>query len=37
MRAFLLSRRSIRAFREKPVPGELIEQLIEVGIDYQSV
>lgn len=31
MRAFLLSRRSIRAFREKPVPGELIEQLIEVG------
>ncbi len=31
MRTFLLSRRSIRAFREKPVPGELIEQLIEVG------
>ncbi len=31
MRAFLLSRRSIRAFREKPVPRELIEQLIEVG------
>ncbi len=26
MRAFLLSRRSTRAFREKPVPGELIEQ-----------
>jgi nitroreductase/NAD-dependent dihydropyrimidine dehydrogenase PreA subunit len=31
MRAFLLSRRSIRAFKEKPVPRELIEQLIEVG------
>ncbi|MGD0230978.1 MAG: nitroreductase family protein [Syntrophorhabdales bacterium] len=31
MRAFLLSRRSIRAFKEKPVPGDLIEQLIEVG------
>jgi nitroreductase len=31
MRTFLLSRRSIRAFKEKPVPDELIEQLIEVG------
>jgi len=31
MRTFLLSRRSIRAYREKPVPRELIEQLIEVG------
>ncbi len=31
MRAFLLSRRSTRAFREKPVPREIIEQLIEVG------
>src|SRR5208282_1950482 len=31
MRAFLLSRRSTKAFREKPVPRELIEQLIEVG------
>ncbi len=31
MRAFLLSRRSTRAFREKPVPREVIEQLIEVG------
>jgi nitroreductase/NAD-dependent dihydropyrimidine dehydrogenase PreA subunit len=31
MRAFLLARRSTRAFRDKPVPGELIEQLIEVG------
>jgi nitroreductase len=28
----LLSRRSIRAFKEKPVPKELIEQLIEVAI-----
>ena len=32
MRDLLLSRRSIRAFKEKPVPKELIEQLIEVGI-----
>jgi len=32
MRNLLLSRRSIRAFKEKPVPKELIEQLIEVGI-----
>jgi nitroreductase/NAD-dependent dihydropyrimidine dehydrogenase PreA subunit len=31
MRAFLLSRRSIRAFKKEPVPGDLIEQLIEVG------
>ena len=31
MRAFLLSRRSIRAFKDKPVPTEMIEQLIEVG------
>ena len=32
MRNFLLSRRSVRVFQEKPVPKELIEQLIEVGI-----
>jgi nitroreductase/NAD-dependent dihydropyrimidine dehydrogenase PreA subunit len=32
MRNLLLSRRSIRAFKEKPVPKKLIEQLIEVGI-----
>lgn len=32
MKNLLLSRRSIRAFKEKPVPKELIEQLIEVGI-----
>jgi len=32
MRILLLSRRSIRAFKEKSVPKELIEQLIEVGI-----
>ena len=32
MRNLLLSRRSIRVFQEKPVPKELIEQLIEVGI-----
>jgi len=32
MRNLLLSRRSIRVFKEKPVPKELIEQLIEVGI-----
>jgi len=31
MRAFLLSRRSIRSYREKAVPGDIIEQLIEVG------
>ena len=32
MRSLLLSRRSIRAFKEKSVPKEFIEQLIEVGI-----
>ena len=32
MKALLLSRRSIRAFKEKPVARELIEQLIETGI-----
>jgi len=32
MRNLLLSRRSIRAYKEKRVPKELIEQLIEVGI-----
>ena len=32
MRILLLSRRSIRAFKEKSVPKEFIEQLIEVGI-----
>ncbi len=32
MRNLLLSRRSIRVFKENPVPKELIEQLIEVGI-----
>jgi len=32
MRDLLLSRRSVRAFKEKPVPKELIEKLIEVGI-----
>jgi nitroreductase/NAD-dependent dihydropyrimidine dehydrogenase PreA subunit len=32
MRILLLSRRSIRAFKEKSVPKELIEQMIEVGI-----
>ena len=32
MRNLLLSRRSIRVFKEKPIPKELIEQLIEVGI-----
>lgn len=31
MRSFLLSRRSTRAFKEKPIPTELIEQLIEAG------
>ena len=32
VRTFLLSRRSIRAFKEKPVAREAIEQLIEVGV-----
>jgi nitroreductase/NAD-dependent dihydropyrimidine dehydrogenase PreA subunit len=32
MRSLLLSRRSIRVFKEDRVPRELIEQLIEVGI-----
>jgi len=32
MRNLLLSRRSIRVFQEKPVPKELIKQLIEVGV-----
>jgi nitroreductase/NAD-dependent dihydropyrimidine dehydrogenase PreA subunit len=32
MRNLLLSRRSTRVFKEKPVPKEVIEQLIEVGI-----
>jgi nitroreductase/NAD-dependent dihydropyrimidine dehydrogenase PreA subunit len=32
MRNLLLSRRSIRVFKEKPVSKELIKQLIEVGI-----
>ncbi len=32
MRNLLLSRRSIRAFKQKLVPKELIEQLIEVGV-----
>ena len=32
MRNLLLSRRSIREFKQEPVPKELIEQLIEVGI-----
>jgi nitroreductase/NAD-dependent dihydropyrimidine dehydrogenase PreA subunit len=32
IRNLLLSRRSIRAYKEKPVPKGLIEQLIEVGI-----
>jgi len=31
MRVFLLSRRSVKAFKEKPVPREAIEQLIEAG------
>jgi nitroreductase len=31
MKNLLLSRRSIRAFKEKPVPGEIIEQLIQVA------
>ncbi len=32
MRNLLLSRRSVRVFIEKPVPKDLLEQLIEVGI-----
>jgi nitroreductase/NAD-dependent dihydropyrimidine dehydrogenase PreA subunit len=32
MRSFLLSRRSIRSFKEKAIPRELLEQLIETGI-----
>jgi nitroreductase/NAD-dependent dihydropyrimidine dehydrogenase PreA subunit len=32
MRNFLLSRRSIRVFKEDRVPRKLIEQLIEVGV-----
>jgi nitroreductase/NAD-dependent dihydropyrimidine dehydrogenase PreA subunit len=32
MRDLLVSRRSIRVFKEKPVPKQVIEQLIEVGI-----
>jgi nitroreductase/NAD-dependent dihydropyrimidine dehydrogenase PreA subunit len=32
MRNLLLSRRSIRVFKENPVPKELLERLIEVGI-----
>jgi nitroreductase/NAD-dependent dihydropyrimidine dehydrogenase PreA subunit len=32
MRNLLLSRRSIRVFKEKPVSKELVKQLIEVGI-----
>ncbi len=32
MRNLLLSRRSTRAYKEKPVPKGLIEQLIEVGV-----
>ncbi len=32
MRNLLLSRRSIREFKQEPVPKKLIEQLIEVGI-----
>jgi nitroreductase/NAD-dependent dihydropyrimidine dehydrogenase PreA subunit len=32
MRNLLLSRRSIRVFQEKPVPKEVLERLIEVGI-----
>jgi nitroreductase/NAD-dependent dihydropyrimidine dehydrogenase PreA subunit len=36
MRNLLLSRRSIRAYKEKPVPKELIAQLIEVGIHAGS-
>jgi nitroreductase/NAD-dependent dihydropyrimidine dehydrogenase PreA subunit len=31
LHAFMLSRRSTRSFKEKPVPRELIERLIEVG------
>jgi nitroreductase/NAD-dependent dihydropyrimidine dehydrogenase PreA subunit len=36
VRDLLLSRRSVRVFEEKPVPKELIEQLIEVGIHAGS-
>ncbi len=32
MRNLLLSRRSIRAYKERRVPKELIEQLVEVGV-----
>ena len=32
LRNLLLSRRSIRAFQDKPVPKELVEQLIEAGV-----
>ena len=32
MRILLLSRRSIRAFKEKPVSKELVNQLIEAGV-----
>lgn len=32
MKSFLLSRRSIRTFKEKTIPRELLEQLIETGI-----
>ena len=32
MRILLLSRRSIRAFKEKPVSKELVNQLIETGV-----
>jgi nitroreductase len=36
IRNLILSRRSIRVFEEKPVPKELLEQLIEVGIHAGS-
>jgi nitroreductase len=32
MRSLLLSRRSIRAFKEEPVSDELVVELIEAGI-----
>lgn len=32
MRNLLLSRRSIRVFKEKPISKELVEQLIEIGV-----
>jgi len=32
MKNFLLSRRSIRSFKEKAIPRELLKQLIETGI-----